>query len=851
MKNRIEKIQKANDNKIDSKKSKWKKILKKIAIGILIAILTVIILGGMVAGIFYFKNRDKISGYIQSGYERVSKIDENTFNSRHTTKVLDKDGNVIKEFKTANYKYAKYDEINKQVFDAVIAIEDERFYEHKGIDYIGLMRAFSKIILSGGKTIQGGSTITQQLVKNVFLSQEQTIWRKLEEMVIAQEIEKKYSKEEIIEFYVNNNYFGYGCHGIETASDYFFQKPTTELTTAQIALLVGIPNNPTIYDPILNPDNALKKRNIILGKMYELGYISEEEYNTSKAEKVELNVKKVSFDNTIKEYDLDFAVQKATENFMKYKGFQFRYSFNTEEERTKYFEQYDKVYSSCRQELISGGYIIETSIDREKQNKLQAILDESLKSEKAINSENGLYMRQASATVIDNITGEVVAIVGGRSQEGNTYNRASLGARQPGSVIKPLVVYTPAFEGSKYHPGFVMEDKPIKNGPKNYYSGYKGNVTLRYAVEDSINTIAYRVLEDVGVENAIQYLYNMQFKYLTPEDKTVSLGLGGFTRGATTTEIAGGYSTLARGGQFIEPTNVRKITTVGTNDIIYENTHTKIKVYDQGASYVMTDVLKGVLGEKGTAKGYKPKNVSNITAKTGTTDDRKDLWMSGYSNYYSMAVWTGNDTPSYLRTNINASKEIWKNMMTYLHQGLEEKEFEKPSNVYEYEDDIRAKVTSENEILNKRKEKEEARKEAELKEQKDRLLEEEYKIKYGLSEEEEKAREVNAESMIEQLSKFKFNSLDKEESLRALLKEVRDSIENVKRKSAYDNYLNQYNSYVSKFDKEKFKLQEEERNKLKEENEQEEKNDLNVNNNNTDKNENQNIDTDESMKVVE
>ena len=781
---------------------KRKKIFKRIGLSILTLFLVVLVSGGSLLGIIFFKSKDDISNHIKNAYSKVSNINNNTFNSRHSTKILDKNKKLIKEFKIANYKYSKYDEVNSLVYDSFIAIEDPNFYKHSGVDYFATFKAITNTIiykLTEKGNLRGGSTITQQLVKNVFLTNDQTVWRKLEEMVIAQELEDIYSKENILEFYVNNIYFGHGIYGIETASDFFFKKKTKDLELWDIVALASIPNNPTTYDPINNPDNVVKRRNRILDSMFEKGFISEEDLNNSKSKELKLNVRKISFDNSVKDYDLDFALQKSTEYLMKYKGFQFRYAFNTNKEREEYFKHYNKSYSDSRQELISGGYIIETSIDREKQKKLQSIIDNQLSGFYAKNNKNGLYKRQASATLINNENGEVEAIVGGRSQDGNTFNRASLGARQPGSTMKPFV-YTMAFENG-YYPDYIYEDKAIKGGPYNWYSGYKGNVPLRYAVEISINTIPYRLADTLGAVNLYQNLANMQFKYLTPQDKNAIIALGGFTKGVTTTELSSAYSTLARNGEFIEPTNVRKVTTIGTDEKIFENTHTKTRIFDSGASYLMTDTLKGVINEKhGTGKRAKI-DYKYQAGKTGTTDKNKDTWFAGYTPYYTMTVWSGEDTPTTIYSGLDIPKNIWKQMMNYLHLGLKEKDFEKPKNVYTENGKLKVKIESDNEEMLRRKANEDKRKDAEIAEQLARLEEEEYRIKYGLSEEEENNREKIAENMLEELSKFNYSSLKKENDLRKIILDTKNSIDNVKRKSANKKYMEQYYSYVNNFNR--------------------------------------------------
>lgn len=813
-----ERIETRSKKREKKKKEKRNKIFKKFIITMSGLVISLSVIGLGVTFFIYNELKYDISKYIQQGYDKVASIDNTTFNNRIPTQILDKDGNLIKEFKTVVYDYQTYDEINKSVFDAFIAVEDVRFYEHQGIDLKGTLRAIYSTLIK--QDVQGGSTITQQLAKNIFLSMDKTIWRKLEEAVIAQELEKKYSKKQILEFYVNNINFANGCYSIESASEYYFNKETEELSLSEIAFLVGIPNNPTLYNPLKNMDNALKRRDKVLNNMYEANMISEAQLESEKAKEIVLNVQKVELDNSLGDnYALNYAVQKATETLMTENGFHFKYSFATEEERDEYFKLYNEMYAECRQELIDGGYKVETSIDMELQNKLQSILDNKLKSFKQINKENDLYMKQGSATVIDNKTGNVVAIVGGRTQDGNTYNRAVLGARQPGSAIKPFVSYLPAFEQG-YVPDDVYEDKAIEKGPSNWYSGYKGLLTLRYATEISTNTIPFRLTKEVGTKNAIEYLEKMKFKYLTPNDSlSPIISIGGFERGVTSTEMASAFSTLARNGEFIEPTNIEKITKIGTDELIYSNDHKKVRIYDEGASYLMTDTLKGVLSqEHGTGHNYQLSNYPYQAGKTGTTNNSKDFWFCGYTPYYSMSVWVGDDIPKSQSSGAKkAPGYIWQDMMEYLHQGKEVIDFEKPDSIYTDEKGVlRAKLNNDTYLIKEREEIEEKRKLDEIQEQKDRLLEEEYRIVYGLTEEEENERERLAKEKLQELANYNFYDLSQVGELDNLLDTTKIAIDKVKRKSVSDYLNEQYNSYKSNFEFIQSELERQEQEKLDE-----------------------------------
>ncbi|MBZ9609467.1 penicillin-binding protein [Clostridium estertheticum] len=550
---------------------------------------------------------------------------------------------------------------------AVTSIEDQRFYKHGGIDYKGIRRAAWVYIKSKGSIVQGGPTITQQLARNVFLTFDVTLSRKLEESVVAQKLEERYSKEQILEFYVNNINFGNGCYSIESASQFYFQKNNKDLDLSQIAMLVSIPNNPSVYNPVTQLDNVIKRRDLVLDKMLSLEQISQSDFDTAKAEVIKLNIKPHTAPEPMS-YDIQYAVHNATLKLMEQNGFVSKYSFSNDNDRKTYFTKYNDEYESKEKQLLSGGYRIDTSIDTAKQEKLQSVVDSHLAQYTSTNNKTDLYEKQGASVTIDNSTGEVVAIVGGSSQDGNTFNRAFLGVRQPGSAIKPLIAYTPAFEK-----GYI---------PANVDNQYRGSVSLRYAVGQSINTIPVRLAGEMGVKNSLKYLQNMEFKYTTPQDIYPIIAIGGFTKGVTPVEMASGYSTLSRNGEFVSPTNVCKITNTVVNEVLFENNHKQTKVYDSGASYLMTDTLKGVLTESRSHSNLALSNYPFTAGKTGTTDQSKDAWFVGYTPYYTTSVWVGDDIPA--PQNMYGAQEpdqIWKEYMEYLHQGLEQKDFIRPNTV--------------------------------------------------------------------------------------------------------------------------------------------------------------------------
>ena len=368
------------------KKKLWKKVVKFLLIFFVIIFLSV----SAASGYIYIKYDAKIKSTIVAGNKIAQNISNTDFNTRKPTQVYDNKGVLLKEFNTNSYYYTKDSDLNPFVSQAITSIEDERFYEHNGIDYKGIRRSIWVYIKSKGKVLQGGSTITQQLARNVFLTFDVTIWRKLEESVLALDLEKKYTKSQILEFYVNNVNYGNGCYSIESASQFYFQKNNRDLDVSQIAMLASIPNNPSYYNPIKHMDNAINRRNLVLNKMLSLGKITQVEFNTAKAEVIKLNVKP-SLKTTHIDYSIQYAIHNATLELMKEDGFVSKYSFINDKERQTYFSKYNEDYADKEKTLLSGRYRIDTSIDSAKQEKLQNVVDNKLASYSQTNKSSGLY----------------------------------------------------------------------------------------------------------------------------------------------------------------------------------------------------------------------------------------------------------------------------------------------------------------------------------------------------------------------------------------------------------------------------------------------------------------------------
>lgn len=656
-----------NEFDINKRDSKAGKIIKRILLGLLFVFVAFVLVVGIKFTYMFYKYNSEASKMVSDAGEKI-------FKSNLTSTIYDCNGEVIAELKGAHDAYyLEYSEIPYFAKCALIATEDRNFYKHSGVDYKAVVRAFVVLVQEKGEITQGGSTITQQLARNVFLSHQVTVDRKVQEMFIAKELERQYTKDEILEFYVNNIYFGNGFYGIEAAARGYFSKSATELSLAEIAYICAIPNNPNMYDPYINGEATVERKNRILKQMYELDYIDKEMYQDALFSTIVLVPSESKKNNYVETY-VRFC---ATESLMKNAGFEFKYYFDSVEEKEKYEKEYEALYTDISNKLYTGGYNIYTSIDLQVQENLQQTLDDKLSSYTEVNDE-GIYKFQGSATCIDNNTGKVVAIVGGRSQQYNGYtlNRAYQSYRQPGSTIKPILDYLPALERG-YTPDTIVTDEKAENGPVNSNGVYEGDITLRTAVEKSKNTVAWNIFEEIGIDTCILYLKNMNFKKIVEKDYVPAMSIGGMTYGVSSLEMAAAYATIENEGVYRTPTCINKITDTEDRIIINnnsENSKTSTveskQIYEKSATRMMNDILKGVL-TKGTGISY---NITSAicAAKTGTTNDIKDVWFVGYSTYYTTAVWAGYDYPQVIDTDVGKKipGTIWQEFMQELHIGL-------------------------------------------------------------------------------------------------------------------------------------------------------------------------------------
>ena len=635
----------------------------------LVVKLQILLMVVVIGGLLYYNYggyAQQIQALRKEAITLVRASTEKTFVPSQTSVVYDANGTLIsftKGEKEADYVF--FDDIPRTFVDAMVSIEDKRFYQHDGIDVIAIVRS-AKAILESGTLSQGGSTITMQLARNIYLDNGKRWERKVKEMFIAAELEKMYSKNKIMEFYLNNIYFANGYYGIQAACNGYFSCELEELSLSQVAFLCAIPNSPSRYDPYIDMEATLGRRDRILANMYEDGYIAEAEYHAAVAEEIVLKPYQDE-GNQWNNYVDTYAYYCATRALMAQQGFEFQEYFSSKEEETLYYEEYDELYAACQKQIYTGGYQIYTSIELDKQNALQNTINEALAEFTEI-GEDGVYEMQGSAVCIDNDTGFVVAIVGGREQNLGFYtlNRAYQSYRQPGSTIKPLNVYTPYFEMGK-NPESVIMDQEIVDGPIS--ETYYGEVTLRYSAEKSLNSVAWQIYDEITPAVGLQYLKNMDFSAIEKSDYGLATSIGGFTRGVSPLEMAAAYATLENDGIYRIPTCVKKIVDSDDN-VVYTTSQEGVRVYGETSARMMTDVLKSVM-ENGTGQEARIEGIP-CAGKTGTTNNNKDGWFVGYTRYYTTSVWVGYDMPQEVE-NLKGSTYpswIWKEYMTYANTGL-------------------------------------------------------------------------------------------------------------------------------------------------------------------------------------
>ena len=552
-----------------------------------------------------------------------------------------------------NREWVNIQDIPYALQKAVISIEDERFMEHKGYDLPRTAKATLTWVgnkITGKKGVSlGGSTITQQLIKNVTGEDDQTPTRKIREISRAVALEKKLDKTRILELYLNCIYLSHGCNGVGTAAKTYFDKDVKDLTLAECASIAGITQNPAAYDPIENPENNKERQMLVLGKMLELGYITESEYSDAAVEKLNIKSNSGSGDNAPKtnSYFVDQVLLDVIEDL----------------QNAGYSE------SLAKKIVYSGGVKIEAAYNP----RIQEIV------EKFYSSENNFIGKgiQSAITVIDVNTGQIVGIAGGIGEKtaSLTLNRASQSPRQPGSTIKPIAAYAPGMENGTIYPGSVFDDKAVSyNGwtPRNYDYAYRGMVDVRRALRTSLNTTPVEIINKMGPQVSYDFL-TQKFKLSTlVSSRNVNgdiytdiglsqLALGGLTDGATTLEMAAAYASFANGGLYYNPYTYIRVTDKDGNEILSSD-RAGTPILKDSTAYIMTQLLKEVV-ESGTGRGASISNAAYTAGKTGTTSDNMDRWFIGYTPEYVAAIWYGYDTPKEITIGSNPCIPVFKSIM--------------------------------------------------------------------------------------------------------------------------------------------------------------------------------------------
>ncbi len=674
----------------------------------------------------------------------------------YATFLYDDAGNQIRKLAApdSNRLPVTLDQIPVDLQHAVVAIEDERFYEHNGIDVKGILRAGMKALTTGDFS-EGASTITQQLLKNnVFTNwtsestQLERFTRKIQEQYLAVQVEKKTDKDTILENYLNTINLGAGSYGVQAAARQYFDKDVWDLNLSECATLAGITQNPTKFNPIINPDSNRKRRKEVLQHMLDQNYITQDQYDETLADDVYSRIqaaqeKNSSTENTVYTYFEDELTDQIINDLMNIKGYTKKQATNL---------------------LYSGGLKVYTTQD----SKIQNILDEEyadpsnypdtvqyeLDYALTVTDPNGnqvnyskemlqLYFQnedpdfdllfdspedgqtyvdkykasilangskvlaervnfapqpQSSMSVIDQHTGYVKALIGGRGEKtaSLTLNRATDTTRQPGSTFKIVSTYAPALNEKGMSLATTFEDEPYEypdgSPVNNATRSYNGTTTIRTAIQNSINVVAVKCLEKVTPELGLKYLDNFGFTTLahgTEADKdangnvwsdaNLATALGGITRGVTNVELCASYAAIANNGNYIKPIYYTKILDHNGN-VLIENTAAERSVIKESTAFLLTSAMEDVV-KQGTGTACQLDNMP-VAGKTGTTEAYNDLWFVGYTPYYTCAVWSGYDNneklPDYAR---NFHKALWKKVMTRIHEGLPSKEFEKPASV--------------------------------------------------------------------------------------------------------------------------------------------------------------------------
>lgn len=740
------------DSKIDKINSSNKKVFNKIKLNVKIfavIIVFTLILCAVFSGV----------GIVRGLTDSAPDInEENIMPDGYPSIIYDANGKKVQKLMgiNANREYKKITDIPECVQNAFVAIEDARFYKHSGVDLQGILRAVFSA-LSDEKMTQGASTITQQLLKNQVFGggNEKSFFgkvsRKIQEQSLAIKLESTIDKKKILEYYLNTINLGQNTMGVETASKRYFGKSVSKLTVSEAAVLAGITQNPTEYNPITEQQNNEAKRKIILKNMLDQEYITEDEYEEALGDDVYSRIqdinkeKRTSSYGDINSYYVDAVIENVVSDLKQKLGYTETQAYNaiyreglkiyTCQDQSlqkicddvinndKYYQKNTKSYlsyqlkvkkSDGKTELYTEGDVIAFINDAHKK-RISFYFKNRKKAEKYIKlfkkknldkhdkilseSINLIKQPQASFVLMEQSTGKVRAIVGGRGEKtaNRTLNRASSSKRQPGSTFKVLSTYLPALDTSGFTLANVMDDAPYKYPGTNKRvkdwdsSGYKGLTSLRQGIVDSVNIVTVKTFQKVTPQTGFDYLLNLGFTTLVDRRETsdgqiysdiqLPTALGGLTDGVTNVELTAAYAAIANGGTYIKPVYYTKIVDSKGN-VLLQNSKSGKKVMKNTTAWLLTDAMKDVI-KRGTGKKAAFKKIKMTQAgKTGTTSDNTDFWFEGYTPYYTAGIWLGYDS-MFTQMSGSASKIMWRDIMEKVHKvkKLKNKNFKKPEDI--------------------------------------------------------------------------------------------------------------------------------------------------------------------------
>jgi len=542
-------------------------------------------------------------------------------------RILARDGSVISE-RGAGDDYVPLDLLPRYVSDAVIATEDQRFYDHHGVDPFGMLRA-AVINLREGRTVQGGSTLTQQLAKNLYLTSDRTFARKLEEFTLALWLEMKLSKSDILELYLNRVYLGSGAYGIDAAARRYFGKPARNLTLAEAAMIAGLLKAPSRYSPLSNPVLARTRARLVLSQMQEAGFISEEQESKAASEIAHAFDRSERAEPRGADYAVDYVMEQLAPAYV------------------------------AGVAAGADGLIVETTLDRELQANAATVIEQFIAARGP-----ELHASEAAAVVLDR-DGALLALVGGRSYAETQFNRAVKAMRQPGSAFKPFV-YLAALEAG-YTPDSLVDDLPLSVSgwaPRNDNGAYLGPLSLRTALAKSVNTVAARLTLKVGPARVAHVAKRLGIRSGLAKDATISLG----TSEVSLLELTGAYNVIANGGRAAEPYVIRRVTSA-RGEVLLAHAATTAQLIAPAQIVAMNDMLGTALSDGTGRRAAIPPHVA--AGKTGTSQGFRDAWFVGYTAYLTAGIWTGNDDGAPMNRVVGGSlpAEVWRAIMLGAHAG--------------------------------------------------------------------------------------------------------------------------------------------------------------------------------------